>query len=362
MSRRLLIGAVVVAAVSLGSSPASALTNTQIPGLQVALRAQGLYAGPIDGIAGPRTSAAVRALQLRAGLTVDGIAGIDTRLALGRLGRPLFGRRVLVRGKVGWDVSVLQFLLAKRGARGLPVDGRFGRATERALRRFQQRSRLLIDGIAGPATFAALDPTRTRPPLPGRPTYPRARHVVRRGETLAAIAARHGTTVERLARANRLDPRGVLLAGARLRVPQFRPARAARTATTVPASSVRATLDRWARHYGVEPRLVRALAWMESGYQQQLVSPAGALGVMQVTPATWDFVETVLLGQKVPRTLEGNVRVGVVFLRHVLGVFRGDQRLALAAYYQGVRAVQQHGILPQTRSYVANVLALKSRV
>jgi len=361
MSRRSLIGAVAAAAALLAPGAASALTNTQIPGLQVALRAHGLYAGPIDGIAGPRTAAAVRRFQRRAGLTVDGIAGIRTRVALGELGRPLFGRRVLVRGKVGWDVSVLQFLLAKRGFHTLPLDGRFGARTERALRRFQRRSGLIVDGVVGPTTIAALDSSGARPPLrPG--SRPTARHVVRAGDTLSAIAMRYGTTVERLARANDLDPDRVLLAGTRLRVPRFRPATAARAATTESRAAVRASLDRWSQHYGVEGRLVRALAWMESGYQQHLVSSAGALGVMQVTPATWDFVETVLLGRRVPHTVDGNVRIGVAFLRHLLGLFRGDERLALAAYYQGAKAVRQHGVLPQTRAYVANVLALKSRV
>jgi peptidoglycan hydrolase-like protein with peptidoglycan-binding domain len=361
MGRRLLIGAVAATAALLVASPTSALTNTQIPGLQVALRAHGLYTGAIDGIAGPRTAAAVRRFQRQAGLSPDGIAGIRTRIALGELGRPLFGRRVLVRGKVGWDVSVLQFLLAKRGFYALPIDGRFGARTERALRRFQRRWGLLVDGVAGPGTIAALDSSGARPPL--RPTSrPSARHVVRAGDTLSAIATRYGTSVERLARANRLDPARVLLAGTRLRVPRFRPQSAARAATTASREAVRASLDRWSSHYGVEGQLVRALAWMESGYQQHLVSSAGALGVMQVTPATWDFVETVLLGRSVPRTVDGNVRVGVAFLRHLLGLFGGDERLALAAYYQGAKAVRQYGILPQTRAYVANVLALKSRV
>jgi peptidoglycan hydrolase-like protein with peptidoglycan-binding domain len=361
MSRRLLIGAVAAATALLASSAASALTNTQIPGLQVALRAQGLYAGPIDGIAGPGTAAAVRRFQRRADLTVDGIAGIRTRVALGELGRPLFGRRVLVRGKVGWDVSVLQFLLAKRGFGALPIDGRFGARTERALRRFQRRSGLVADGVAGPASIAALDTFGARPPLRSV-ARPSARYVVRAGDTLSAIAMRYGISVARLSRANDLDPARVLLAGTRLHVPRFRPDTAARAATTESRSAVQASLERWSQHYGVEPRLVRALAWMESGYQQHLVSTAGALGVMQVTPATWSFVETVLLGRRVPRTLDGNVRIGVAFLRHVLGVFRGDERLALAAYYQGVKAVRQYGVLPQTRAYVANVLALKSRV
>jgi soluble lytic murein transglycosylase-like protein len=359
MGWRLFIGAVASAAALLGSAPASASTNTQIPGLQVALRAHGLYTGSIDGIAGPGTVAAVRAFQQRAGLTVDGIAGIRTRVALGKLGRPLFGRRPLTQGKVGWDVSVLQFLLVKRGARSLPIDGHFGPKTERALRDFQRRERLLIDGIAGPATFAALDSAGSRPLL-RQPKRPRARHVVRKGDTLTAIAARYGTTVTALAKANRLDPDRVLFAGTRLRLPSFRASEAAEAAMTSPFA-VRAALDHWAGHYGIDPQLVRALAWMESGYQQHLVSPAGAMGVMQVTPATWDFVEAVLIGREIPQTLDGNVRVGTAFLRHLLGLF-GEERRALAAYYQGIKSVRERGILPQSRTYVANVLALKSRV
>ncbi|MGH2997505.1 MAG: peptidoglycan-binding domain-containing protein, partial [Gaiellaceae bacterium] len=111
MSRRTLIGVLVAVAALIGCGTASAITNPQIAGLQVALRSHGLYAGPIDGISGPGTSRAVRTFQRRAGLQVDGIAGLRTRTALGRLGTPLLGRRVLARGKVGWDVSVLQFLL-----------------------------------------------------------------------------------------------------------------------------------------------------------------------------------------------------------------------------------------------------------
>src|SRR3954454_6534081 len=55
-----------------------------VAALQVALRADGLYAGPVDGIEGPGTLAAIRALQSRAGIAVDGIAGPATRAALWR--------------------------------------------------------------------------------------------------------------------------------------------------------------------------------------------------------------------------------------------------------------------------------------
>src|ERR1044072_1272945 len=104
--------------------------NPQIAGLQVALRAYGLYNGPIDAIAGPKTVSATRAFQRRAGIPVDGRAGPATRRALGPLGTPVFGRRTLRRGLFGWDVSVLQFMLARRGQLG-PVYGFFDPAPAR---------------------------------------------------------------------------------------------------------------------------------------------------------------------------------------------------------------------------------------
>lgn len=109
-------------------------------------------------------------------------------------------------------------------------------------------------------------------------------------------------------------------------------------------------------------RFIRALAWVESGWQPHVVSSAGARGVMQVTPATWRFVQTVLLGHPVPRTTSGNIQVGVVFIRHMYRRFNGNVRLALAAYNQGERSVRQNGVYREARRFAANVLALRGRV
>lgn len=328
---------------------AARAADPQVAGLQVALRAHGLYQGAIDGLAGPQTRSAVLAFQRRKGLAADGRAGPRTRAALGPLGRPRLGRRLIVRGSFGLDVAALQFLLVRRGAYEGALDGYMGRETDRALRSFQRRASLFADGVGGPATLASLrrvaaaSPVRT--PASRSPTI-----VVRRGDTLTAIAARHGTTVGALARENQLDPRGTLFAGAVLRVP-----------TAVAPSSVRALVDRTARRYGVDPALARALAWMESGFQTNLTSSAGAWGVMQIIPPTWDFVETVLLGRDVPRTAAGNVQVGVVLLRHLLRRFNGNERLALAAWYQGEHAVRTHGVYRESEQFVASVLALRRR-
>src|SRR3954467_5776655 len=89
------------------AAPAGAL-NPQHAGLQVALRAQGLYLGPIDAIIGPKTVAAVRAFQRGHKIHATGAADLRPRRELGSLGTPLFGSRTLAHGKFGWDVAVLQ--------------------------------------------------------------------------------------------------------------------------------------------------------------------------------------------------------------------------------------------------------------
>ena len=145
------------------------------------------------------------------------------------------------------------------------------------------------------------------------------------------------------------------------------PEGARRTAPTragPPASrdSVRAAIDHWSRAYGVDPQLARALAWMESGFQQDVVSSAGAIGVMQLLPETWEWVDTMLLGAVTPRTYDGNVRAGVRYLRWQLDQFDGDVKLALAGYYQGARAVRERGLFEDTKQYVSVILQLYGSV
>jgi len=289
-------GAALLAGLTLAA--AAHAGNPQIAGLQVALRAYGLYNGPVDAVAGPNTVRATKAFQRRAGLVADGRAGPATRRALGPLGAPVFGRRTLRRGLFGWDVSVLQFMLARRGEL-VPVYGFFDRVTERALRRYQRARRLAVDGIAGPVTLRTL----------GRGT------------------------------------------------PGVRPVRPA----PAPAASVRTMLTNWAIAYRLDPVLVRALAWMESGFQPGLVSSSGARGVLQVMPSTRSYVQSVLIGHKVPRSTSGNIRIGVAYLRELLREFHGNRTLALAAWYQGPFSVRKHGQTAGTRLFVRNVLALLNR-
>src|SRR5213082_2966291 len=140
MRLRLLLAGTVFA-VAMAATPvtlASGGRNPQTAGLQVALRAQGLYRGPIDAISGPGTVAAVRAFQRSQGLPVTGLANASTRKALGPLGRPLFGARTLRHGAFGWDVAVLQFLLVRQGI-SVPVNAYFDRPTLHGVRIMQGR-------------------------------------------------------------------------------------------------------------------------------------------------------------------------------------------------------------------------------
>jgi peptidoglycan hydrolase-like protein with peptidoglycan-binding domain len=351
----------VIGVVALLALPgvAKAGVNPQIAGLQVALRAHGLYLAQIDGVAGPRTTAAVHAFQRRHGLPV-GLADARTRRALGPLGRPLFGSRTLERGDFGFDVSVLQFLLTRHGVYAGALDGYMGKETAAALRRYQRSMHLRADAVLGPRTLSYIAarekvPVRRTPP-PASAVVPVPVHVVVVGDTLTAIAEGAGTTIAALAALNKIDPSKPIVIGQKLKLP-------AQPAALAPSSStVRAKLDAWSARLGVDPHLVRALAWMESGFQTRIVSDAGARGVLQTLPTTRAYVETVLAEKPIPRTVDGDIEVGILYLRHLLHVFHGDESLALAGWYQGERAVRQHGVYNVSKPFVANVLALRTRM
>jgi murein DD-endopeptidase MepM/ murein hydrolase activator NlpD len=174
--------------------------NPNVAALQVGLHARGLYGGTIDGVIGPATRTAVRRLQRRAHITVDGIPGPQTRRALGRYGRHRYGSRLLHNGRAGWDVAALQFSLAAHGFPSGTFDGGFGPHTDAALRRFQRWAHLGADGVAGPATYAALRRPAPHSPLAlRRPVHaPIGDHFGPRGNRFHAgldFPASYGTSV-----------------------------------------------------------------------------------------------------------------------------------------------------------------------
>lgn len=109
---------------------------------------------------------------------------------------------------------------------------------------------------------------------------------------------------------------------------------------------------------GVSPALIEAVAWQESRFRPGLVSRAGAIGEMQLMPAT-----ARALGVN-PYDSEQNYQGGSRYLAHLMQRYRGDLVLSLAAYNAGPGAVDRwHGVPPyrETRAYVGAVLGRLSR-
>jgi hypothetical protein len=347
--RRYTVVCFALSAVALGVAPDAFPASARIAALQVGLRAHGFDPGPIDGIRGPLTHRALVSFRGHKGIRTHRMLAPATRRALGVRGRPLLGQRELAIGAVGWDVAVLEFRLRRYGLGRRSVDGRFTAKTAAALRRYQHRRGLVADGIAGMHTYRAL--ARRAPAVT---------HVVRAGESFFSISARYCVSPWQLARVNGIPLTRIIVPGQRLVLPAG--AKRHGIATPVGRVTVLTAIDHWAGVYGVDARLARALAWMESGFQQDVVSSVGAVGVMQLLPETWEFVDTVLLGAPTPRNYHGNVRAGVRYLRWQLDEFGGNVRLALAGWYQGARAVRERGIFDDTKEFVRIVRALYGTV
>ena len=126
--------------------------------LQEILTTLGLAVGPVDGIFGRRTDAAVRQLQSDQSLRVDGLVGSQTRKRLRSLAplKPVPLDRILREGSIGSDVYRLQTALRAAGFSPGRPDGVFGDDTRSAVVAFQKARKLTADGLVGPRTGAAL--------------------------------------------------------------------------------------------------------------------------------------------------------------------------------------------------------------
>lgn len=198
-------------------------------------------------------------------------------------------------------------------------------------------------------------------------------HAVAPGENLTWIAASYGTTIAEVVTANGIVDPSFIRAGDVLRIPVPGAASETGVAAAPPAglpswmtelaaarSDVRAIIVEQAQAMGVPPALALAVAWHESGWQQGVVSSAGAVGVMQLLPTTGDWVAGSMLGEPVDLAdTPSNVRAGVRLLAYYLARYDGERSLVLAAYYQGQTATDENGIYPTTVSYIASIVALE---
>ncbi len=198
-------------------------------------------------------------------------------------------------------------------------------------------------------------------------------HLVVPGETLSGIAAANGLSTSALAAANGLSPTSFVIAGTRLAVPAAAASQTGAGTGQVQAgvpnapmpTPVRlsgAEIGQIAAENGIAPSLAKAVAWQESGFNNAVLSSANARGIMQIIPPTWQFIQSNLSSSQLdPESPVDNVRAGSLLLRHLLANAGGDPTTALAGYYQGPNSVRRIGLLPETQTYVSNVLALRDR-
>ena len=211
-------------------------------------------------------------------------------------------------------------------------------------------------------------------------------YVVQPGDTLTAIAARAGMTASQLAADNGLDPNAYLISGTVLRLGDgsqtvFVSSSSASSSSATATQPVGAAAEGQptdppyptpervsasqvgsiAAANGVPASLADAIAWQESGFNNDLVSSADARGVMQILPGTWQWIQSSLNPGPAlaPASAADNVRGGVLMLHSLLGATGGDPAMAAAGYYQGLPSVQQNGMYPSTQQYVHDVLALE---
>jgi N-acetylmuramoyl-L-alanine amidase len=202
---------------------------------------------------------------------------------------------------------------------------------------------------------------------------PMGAYKVRLGDTLSGLAAHSRVSLRAMATMNGLDPAAPLIAGTVIKLPtgaSIASSAPAPARTVVPQAPPLASPGRLnasqvgtvASQQGAPSSLASAIAWQESGFNNAMTSPANARGIMQVMPGTWSWVQSNLAGTRLdPSSPTDNVKAGSLYLAHLMRQTNGDPAMAAAAYYQGLSSVRRIGMLPETRRYVANVLALRAR-
>lgn len=208
-------------------------------------------------------------------------------------------------------------------------------------------------------------------------------YTVRAGDTLGHIALRQGTSVAALRGANPgLDARGTIRVGQSLRLPAAAKKIASTFAgRTYPSDTVAAAqansealaaraapsrermqhiVVHAARDHGVDPALAQAVAYQESGFSMRAVSPANAVGAMQVIPSSGRWASEMAGRRLDLLDPHDNATAGVLILRALLRAER-DRATAIAGYYQGLSSVRRNGMYPDTRRYVANIQTLTAR-
>ncbi|KIS27692.1 lytic transglycosylase [Arthrobacter sp. SPG23] len=235
-----------------------------------------------------------------------------------------------------------------------------------------------------PAPAAPAPAAPAPAPAPSSGSY-----TVKSGDTLSAIAAKHGVKLSDILSANKLTMTSVIYPGNKLAIPggsSIQPAgsvtplvpgsflgftypaavvssanqnKALLNASPVPTrEQMKSIVADTARRMGVDPSLALAFAYQESGFDQRAVSPANAIGTMQVIPTSGQWASD-LVGRKL-NLLDpyDNATAGVAIIRQLINSSK-DLDHAIAGYYQGQYSVSKNGMFDDTKAYVAAIKAHK---
>ncbi len=180
-------------------------------------------------------------------------------------------------------------------------------------------------------------------------------YVVQLGDTLSDIAELFGVPVAAIMEANGLADPHFIREGQTLVIPVV-------DSPMVPPASpeIEALLDHFAAEEGLDPGIVKALAYVESGWQQGVVSATGAVGVMQIQPSTGYWLERDVFGYDldIEASAHDNIKAGVRYLRLLLDL-TGDMDQAMASYYQGYGSFSLGILYEETIQYVSDVNAIR---
>lgn len=198
------------------------------------------------------------------------------------------------------------------------------------------------------------DQVADTPQSPDVPTV--SRYQVRSGDTVAGIASLHGVALDELLAHNDMTASSLIRPGDRVSIPRGQAVEPVGADRAPHSDQVRASVDRWASAYGVDPQLVLAVTWVESRWQPDARSRAGAIGVGQLLPGTAAWVGSEVIGEPIdPYDTDDNVRGSVALLGWLIDRYDGDHAAALAAYFQGAASVESGPWVGSTRGYVAEV-------
>ncbi|UKA76969.1 lytic transglycosylase domain-containing protein [Arthrobacter sp. FW306-07-I] len=252
--------------------------------------------------------------------------------------------------------------------------------------------KIKVGGGSAPAAPAPAAPAPA-PALANTSAPATGSYTIKAGDTLSAIASRHGVKLPDLLSANKLGMTSIIYPGSKLVIPGGSGQQAQQPAAPQPAAAplvpssflgfsypaavvssanenkallnaspvpsreeMKNIVADTARRMGVDTSLALAFAFQESGFNQRAVSPANAIGTMQVIPSSGQWASD-LVGRKL-NLLDpyDNAAAGVAIIRQLLATSK-DQDSAIAGYYQGQYSVSKYGMYDDTKAYVAAIKA-----